>query len=443
KNRGLSDAIGRDRLDREAVAAAEREIGSLQAERRRLLEALERRSPEVRRLIRPRLLSSADVRGEVLTANQAMLEYVVADDRIYLWVLTKEAVDFRTIPLSRKALEEALAGISPLFAKDRTFPAAGLDHRWADIRAGRLADLYRILVEEPAGGTVRRHPELIVVPDDLLFYLPFEILVTGTEDGRPRYLIEDHALSYSSSASLLNPELTAGRNAPKGLLAFANPIRPDERRFRLPDWRRLLGRVKSALRGGRFDPLPDSEREVRAIARNFRDSAVYTGRRATEERLKRMAPDYRILHLAAHSEISEIQPMQSRIILGGKAGGVEDGDLRTIEICGLKLNADLVVLSGCGTALGKPSRGEGLIGMSRAFLHAGVPSTVASLWPVDDASTAVFMERFYGRLKAGMSRTEALRQAKIECIRSRDLIRDPFYWAPFVLIGDWRGIDLR
>jgi CHAT domain-containing protein/tetratricopeptide (TPR) repeat protein len=443
KNRGLTDAYGVDGPDREAVAAAEREIGGLQAERRRLLDTLERSSPEYRRLIHPELLSPGGVRAAVLSGNRILLEYLVAEDRTYCWVLTDRSMDFRTIPMGRKALEKELAGISPLFAKDKRPPGTGIDHRWADFREERLSSLYRILVGDPAGKTIGRDSELIIVPDGLLFYLPFEILVTGTEGSRPRYLVEDHAVSYSSSASLLNPELRTGRKTTGGLLAFGNPERGAGRIFRFPAWPALFGRLKSVLRGGRFEPLPNSELEVRAIAGNFRNSAVYTGRRATEDRLKRMAPGCRILHLAAHAEISESQPMQSRIILAGSRGGEEDGDLRTPEIVNLKLNADLVVLSGCGTALGKLSRGEGLIGMSRAFLHAGVPSTMASLWPVDDASTASFMKRFYECLKNGMSRTGALRQAKIEFIESRESIRDPFYWAPFVLIGDWKGIDLR
>jgi CHAT domain-containing protein/tetratricopeptide (TPR) repeat protein len=443
KNRSLADAYGRDGADPETAVAVEREISGLQAERVLLLDAIERRSPEIRRLIRPRLFSSDEVRATLLSGNRTILEYVVCEDKTFLWILTKRALTFKTIPMGRKTLESELAGISPLFAKDGRATAAGIDHRWAEFRTERLSALYQDLVGGPAGAALGKDSELIVVPDGLLFYLPFEILVTGKEGGRPRYLIEDHPVSYSSSASLLNPELTAGRNATKGLLAFANPERTGGGRLRLPGWERLAGRLKSAFRGGRFGPLPNSEMEVRAIAGNFRNASVYTGRRATESRLKRVASDFRILHLATHSEISEVQPMQSRIVLAESDGAGEDGDLKTLEICGLKLNADLVVLSGCGTALGKPSRGEGLIGMSRAFLHAGVPSTVASLWPVDDASTALFMKRFYACLKNGMSRTRALRQTKIECIAARDFSRDPFYWAPFVLIGDWREIDLR
>ncbi|MFQ5605986.1 MAG: CHAT domain-containing protein, partial [bacterium] len=131
------------------------------------------------------------------------------------------------------------------------------------------------------------------------------------------------------------------------------------------------------------------------------------------------------------------------IIFAQTGQGSEDGYLQTYEVYNLDLNADLAVLSGCNTGLGRLSRGEGLMGMSRAFLYAGVPSLVASLWPVNDESTAELMKHFYHNLRMGLPKNRALQKAKLALSRSEDWKRDPFYWGAFVLIGDWRGVVIE
>ncbi len=143
-----------------------------------------------------------------------------------------------------------------------------------------------------------------------------------------------------------------------------------------------------------------------------------------------------MLHFATHFWNDDRQPLYSRIALA-------DGVLQTYEIFDAKLNAELAVLSACNTGLGKLRKGEGLIGISRAFLYAGVPSLVVSLWSVDDEATARIMGFFYRHLQAGSSKKQALRQAKLDYLDvSRGVKKDPFYWAPFILNGDWRPLAL-
>ena len=162
------------------------------------------------------------------------------------------------------------------------------------------------------------------------------------------------------------------------------------------------------------------------------------GKEATEEKFKEQAADFRLIHLATHNLTDDQQPMYSKIILAQTGKDREDGYLQTYEVFNLSLNADMVVLSGCSSGLGRLHRGEGLIGMTRAFLYAGVPSLVVSMWPVNDESTAQLMANFYGNLKAGWSKSRALQKAKVALLQSQDWKRDPFYWGPFVLIGDWK-----
>jgi CHAT domain-containing protein len=178
-----------------------------------------------------------------------------------------------------------------------------------------------------------------------------------------------------------------------------------------------------------------------------------------------LSPRYDVIHFATHAQLNEDDPLSSAVLLA--KGGKEDGRLEVREIFGMDLKANLVVLSGCDTALGKLSTGDELVGLTRAFIYAGTPSVVASLWSVDDSSTAQLMSRFYRNLKT-MSKAEALRQAQLELIRGEgrsDLIAKrgvggigklgetpeaqspsedpisvstshPYFWAPFILVGD-------
>ena len=189
-------------------------------------------------------------------------------------------------------------------------------------------------------------------------------------------------------------------------------------------WRPRQGRQQYEIRPG---ALGDDARHGCGLRRQ--DAA-------TETVFEKEAEHYGVLHFATHFWNDDRQPLYSRIALA-------DGVLQTYEIFDAKLNAELAVLSACNTGLGKLRKGEGLIGISRAFLYAGVPSLVVSLWSVDDEATARIMGFFYRHLQAGSSKKQALRQAKLDYLDvSRGVKKDPFYWAPFILNGDWRPLAL-
>jgi CHAT domain-containing protein len=165
---------------------------------------------------------------------------------------------------------------------------------------------------------------------------------------------------------------------------------------------------------------------------------VLTGPDATEYGFKRDAPGHRLVHLASHGVADDREPLYSKLVLAVDENGVDDGFLHAYEVSRMNLDCELVVLSACETALGALSGGEGLLGLSRSFLHAGSSSIVASLWSVDE-STEEVMAEFYRHLADGKG--NALRKAKLKV---RQMERDgmslahPFFWAPFVLIGDWQ-----
>ncbi|MBN2103150.1 CHAT domain-containing protein [bacterium] len=427
----------RDAHDKNRIFLLENEIEALEREKAGLIKEMKEKSPDFYQWSHPKILHVDDVQIDVLDKKQCLIEYFVAQENLFVWLITKDCFIFKTVHLTKNELKSKLTQISPLFIKEKSDALdSQIDHRWAHIRPDMLHALYQLLLEKPAGDFLRAGVELIIVPDDMLFYFPFEMLVRKMNTQNIQYLAEVYPVSYTSSASLLHPELRKATHAENGLLAFGNPDVTNEQPKGILDWIRSLASYKPILRGNRLAPLPYAEAEVKEIANLFEASEVYTGQKATEANFKQQADKYRFIHLATHHIISDQQPMYSKIILAQTDDDKEDGYLQTYEIYNLDLNADLVSLSGCNTGLGQLARGEGLIGMTRAFLYAGVRHLVVSLWPVEDASTSVFMVHFYQYLKSGLKTNVALQKAKIDFIDSEDTESNPFYWAPFVLIGN-------
>jgi CHAT domain-containing protein len=199
-------------------------------------------------------------------------------------------------------------------------------------------------------------------------------------------------------------------------------------------------------RGASLAPLPSSREEVESIAGLFPGKAnVYLGAEATEERAKALRKDVPYVHFAVHARLDERFPLDSALVLSipeKVTEGRDNGLLQAWEILEqVRIDADLVTLSACETGLGKEVRGEGLIGLTRAFQYAGARSVLASLWKVSDRSTARLMKSYYAYLRAGRSKDEALRAAETDAIRALEASQKgfahPFYWAAFQLFGDW------
>jgi CHAT domain-containing protein len=186
-----------------------------------------------------------------------------------------------------------------------------------------------------------------------------------------------------------------------------------------------------------LNELPGTEKEVNTIASLFGKAAqVATFKEANETSIKKSdLSHFNYLHFATHGIVDETEPELSRIFLN--TGSEDDGDLYSGEIYNLQLKADLAVLSACQTGLGKFSKGEGVIGLSRALTYAGAKSIIVSFWSVADESTAELMTEFYKTLLQNKSKdfSQALRQAKLQLIKNQKF-STPYYWAPFILIGD-------
>jgi CHAT domain-containing protein/tetratricopeptide (TPR) repeat protein len=402
------------------------ELRSVESQYNEFLRALREKSPEYAALTYPQPSTLFDVQSRLLNRGTYLVEFFVGADHTFQWVVSKDKVLLaRSFPREHE-----------VFGKIEDYQTQIAQRRInLDVRLGK--DIYDVLMKD-ALREVPASARVIIVPDGLLLRFPFEALVVDIVKGTPKYLVQRHTLTYAPSASVL-AEMTARKTTtpadPIDLFALGNPVLEVQD---LPD-RLPLERRRT---GARLEPLPFAEEEVSSISRlyqqNKKSHALYVRENASEGLLK--SDDcgrFRILHFATHGLIDDRVPALSGLLLApGVAPDGDDGYLRLNEIFHLKMNADLVVLSACETALGKVVRGEGMVGLTRAFFYAGARSVIASLWMVNDRSTALLMRGFHAQYLKGKDASAALRQAKVDLLEGKDLrYRHPFFWAPFVLMG--------
>jgi CHAT domain-containing protein len=354
--------------------------------------------------------------------NSAVLEFVVKDGKTFLFVITKnqgrETVSINAYPIDIK--QRDLAKLTNNF---RSKAARGdLDFKL------EARQLYNLLLK-PAEQRIRNKTNLVIVPDNVLWDLPFQAL----QSAENKYLIETAAISYAPSMTVWREMVRKSRSrqfSGKTLLAFGNPHVGNE----------TSAEKKEILMGEELKPLPEAERLVNSLKEIYgsSQSKIFIGKEAKEETVKAESSKYRILQFAAHSILNDVNPMYSHIVLSqSNDGGEEDGLLEAWEMKDLNLNADLVILSACETARGSFGSGEGIIGMTWSMFIAGAPTTVASQWKVESSSTTELMLEFHRQLLKGknVSKAEALRRASLHLLKDPKY-KHPSYWAGFVLIGD-------
>jgi len=370
----------------------------------RLQEQLEEKRNEYSLLLNqiqatnPEYASLAMVSTLPLTQTQqslddqtTLVEYLVTSEETVAFVLTHDSFNAITISVGSQQLTDEVTTFRDFASPEQPHPES-------------LIQLYGWLIApiRPYLNT----PVVGIVPHGVLHYLPFAALTDGEH-----YLVDDFTLFSLPNASVL-PFIQehAVQTSNSSLAAFAQPD--------------AEGRPHLAY----------AEQEVETIATLWETQAV-AGSDATETAVREQVPGAEIVHIAAHGEFNPYNPLFSAVLLGGDEQN--DGRLEVHEVYGLDLTqASLVVLSGCQTDMGHLTDGDELIGLNRAFLFAGTPTVVGSLWQVDDASTSFLMERFYVHLRDGMSKAEALRQAQLD---TRERYPHPYYWAGFVLTGDYAG----
>jgi CHAT domain-containing protein len=369
-----------------------------QAERayQNLLDDLRSSDPEyalARQLTTP---SPEDLQRR-LGPDAALVEYVAADDTLAIFFITAHRLQATVVPARRADLTSKVELLRELVyregSSDWQRPAASLRRTLIDPleKAGWLKGIAR----------------LYIVPHGALHYLPFGLLPDSAQAGA-RYLVEDYAITYLPAAAALRRRVE--HEAPSTLLAAAPEV----------------AKLKYA------------KEEARAISEFFpARNEVLVGVDATETTFKHDAGRYRIIHLATHGSLNRMNPLLSNLAL--QADAANDGRLEVHEILDLRLRSQLVTLSACDTALGsgyfaEVPAGEEFVGLTRAFLYAGSPAVLATLWQVNDRSTLDFMRAFYRNFEA-RGASGALAEAQRNLIHSGGRYAHPYFWAPFVLVG--------
>jgi CHAT domain-containing protein/tetratricopeptide (TPR) repeat protein len=383
----------------------------------------------------PEIISIERIQSELLNPKTALLEFFLGACQSYAFLITQSGFRIEILP-PRNDIEKSLRAYLKIIA---SFPSG---ENLGVLAAKRI---YKNLIY-PFEDALQSIEHLIVIPDGILNYLPFETLI-GDQDGiglNERYLIEKFKISYAPSSSSLSylinhpPE----NNRSKKLLAFGNPV------YLTGPHGKNGQSIEEALReiylnsGFDFSPLPYSKNEVLGICQFFKEDEVdvYLEIRAKEEVVKtRQLNDYQIVHFACHGFHDGKIPLRSALVLTMDDNVEEDGFLQGREIYGLSLNADLVVLSACQTGKGRLENAEGVLGLPRVFFNAGAKSVISSLWKVNDKSTSKLMRVFYQYLARGYDKAQSLRLAKLEMLKSK--YSHPFFWAGFILNGDFRQIS--
>lgn len=424
----------------EEVETALGRLRELRDQREAVAERIRRLSPRLASLRYPQPLDLEGVRA-ALDPGTVFLAYLVAKEKTLLFVVEPRGsrpaggagLTVLSLPVGEAVLREGVES----YRRD----VQQLDSTAGRTPSSEAARLYDLLLA-PADAILRRHHRLLVSPDGPLHRLPFAALVR-----KGKHLVEWKPLHTVASgtlyAGLQESRPTDGaRHWASQLAAFGDPGYPKLSREKGEEIQEP--NVRDEVRRGRdLGPLPATRREVEAIAGLFPEGAAkYLGEDATEERAKTVGRGVRYLHFACHGLINQRFPLNSALALTIRErpqDGQDNGLLQAWEIMEkVRVDADLVTLSACDSGLGKEVGGEGVVGLTRAFQYAGARSVVASLWSVPDESTAELMRRFYGHLKTGRSKDEALRAAQIGAIRGRGRAAHPSRWAAFQLHGDWR-----
>lgn len=458
----------------------EKELDKLQTEFDEIENQIRSASPRYAALTAAQPQTLSDVQQKVLDDNTVLLEYALGNDASYLFSVSragaslyklprrseveKLAMDFRAQLIPSK-LQRRIVGIDVAADQQR---GLGLVQGPAEDLAPFVAAsnaLYKAVIEPAAASLADKR--ILIVADGALNYVPFEALVKssdGADYASLNYLVKTNEIVYAPSASVI--AAIRGQAAPgagKSVLLVADPVfSPDDPRAKgagaataSAETRGLGLGLEAAVNdvaqsgagpGGviRLARLAGTRTEADEISKIAKAGSgqvdLLADLQASEDNVRsRDLSNYRYLHIATHGLLDADRPQFTGVVLSLVGNKQNDGFLRTDEIFNLKLGSPFVMLSACETGLGKEKRGEGVIGLTRAFLYAGAPTVGVSLWSVADRSTADLMTSFYGRMLAAERRSPAtaMREAQLAMINGKKYSA-PFYWAPFVLVGEWK-----
>ncbi len=382
------------------------------------------------------LTSLSQLQAQVLTSNNLLLSYFIGEQKGYIAAVQQDKVTISVIPNpslvqeNTAKLHRALSDRSALRkAPQKSFQQYTKSAYW----------LYENLIAKALQNFEGN--QLIIVPDGQLGYIPFETLLTALPYSSKRrhykqlpYLLKDYNVSYTYSATLL--EKSKSPQTPMkefSIAAFA----PYAIEGAMTSNRSLSDSILQNLAA-----LPFSKSELEVLSQQF-EGDFYLGADAGEQAVKEACSEASILHFSTHTLIDDKDPMYSVLMFAENDQLENEGYLYAYELYNRTISAEMAVLSACETGYGKWSRGEGILSLNRAFVHAGCPSTVMSLWQIDDKASAELVSYFYAFLQKGLSKDKALRQAKLHYLQeSESVFAHPYYWAALVSVGNQKALSI-
>ncbi len=428
------------------ISSLNQQLNKLEREKTILKEYFKIEHPEYYALQYPQPVNLGNLQKKILQQDEIMLVYNVMEENTILWIIGKNQFQMFTLPVSEKTLKQDVAKLRSYLSNssfNTKFPQASLN-------------LYKTLLPQKLKQAIKNAEILYIIPTGPLYGLPFGSLVTSYKPKKEiKYLIEDYAISYLSSASLLKIVRDAKRTIqpPKQFLAFANPEYPlcGTKVSQKSDTFAQL-RTEAYLKstkGNCFSPLEDTAKEVKEIANLFNGNYdLYLEADASRSNIFSLneqdkLDDYRYVMFSVHGIIPNRsnQLEQPALVLSNP---LTEGYLTMADAFSLKLNADFVNLSACNTGCADNScsenvRGEGIMGLTRAFMYAGTSRVGVTLWSVDLHSAKDLSVGLFTNLKAGKKMAQALREIKLKMIRgeaSSPRYVNPYHWAAFVVYGD-------
>lgn len=371
------------------------------------LERLKISNPEYASMRSVNVASLEETQG-TLDKDSLILEYFIGSEKSTLFIIGQNNLDAVELNATSEAIRERVISLR------NKISSKSLD-------AEHLEALSRILLPEKALDAINGKRRLIIIPHSSLHYLPFSLL----KDSKGRQLVKNFDILISPSASVWRLCMARKKARDEKFLGLA--LGDTAVSFREGTKGAVRGTIALSPQLTRegLPPLPGTKKEVEEIGALFSRKQILIGADMRSDRVGKEIRGKDIVHFATHGLLDPRHPIFSGLVLS-------DRILTTAEIFDLDIDAGLVVLSACNTAGGELSGGDDIVGISRAFMYAGAPMVIASLWSVSDESTAALMQSFYRELKSGGDVAEALRRAELDTMRQYP---DPYNWAPFILIG--------
>jgi|GEM_PF-2279088 len=381
-----------------------------------LINKIKKEAPDYYRLRFDRRVIAPDlIQSKMLKKGEALIEYFVGDSTLAVFGFSKD----RRYGNVKKIILDFTAKINQV----RSFLTTAEGLKPGEQFQNSSSELYHFLIKDCLTALGPGITSITIIPDGVLGYFPFEILVKKSNEHDPDYLVSEYSIHYANSASYLKEQLE--RTSPSTKYFFAGFVSPE-----------------AAPTGSQFTTsLPGAKKEVAAIAELIgSDFSIFNP--ASKSDFKMHATDYRIIHLAMHSLLNDENPMLSVMVFSpSPADSLQENQLNAIELYNMRLKSELAVLSACNTGIGQVHRGEGILSFARAFAYAGVPSALISLWQVPDKATSRIMVNFYKYLKEGQSKDRALQMAKKDFVRDYPQMAHPYYWSGFILTGNAGPIE--